>query len=867
MVRESVIFESGRPEALLLCTQCFKSLKRGRTPEFSLVNHMFLGKVPFQLRELTVIEEAMIARTRARSWIIQLQEAGGGAPNVQQGVRSHIIVFPQQPEWILNILPPPVDEIVTLICVIFIGSSVPSKEWLKRHAHPLVIQKEKVFAALTWLCAHNPFYGDVAINRAALNVLDECDVLPVHIEVVPSSVGRDSLTSRYDGVTENVPSYSENECSFESVVVTNVEPNAPPHVLRAAAMEHVARAGKGYIQIPHAGKPVGDINNPSFFPLMYPTLFPYGLGAPEEGRRARRVSLKRHIKYFLSLSDTHFQTHYSFIFTAFSVLQRRSILLQCYLKIDRGLFDRFKADFALVSPSAVHTVAERLLAGDHETSFTGEEKRVRELLKQVSHVTSCMPASSSARTFMRNEIKALMIEKGLPTFYVTINPADVYNPVLKFMCGTDFDLDNMMDDDVPDFWAQSVLVAKNPVIASRFFHLCMSVFVETVLGYTDNVSESSSGVLGQVSAYYGCVEAQGRGSLHCHLLIWLTGSLNCDQIRDHVLREGDTEFGDRLLAFLDDTISTSIPNDPLPTINTASSCHHPCSVHGPRLDDNNIQNQRLQRVKDIHFLATSCQQHKHTSTCFKYWKGPPEARECRFGLDEQNCMARSFVDNAMGDVNLCYLNGMANRYNPTILECIRCNMDIQFVGSGGSAKAVLYYITDYITKTQLKAHIAYSALDVAVSRLGDYDPVVDDLRTRAKRLLQKCAYSMLSHQELSAQQVSSYLLEQGDHYTSHSFRCLYWTSFERSIDKDLLSPECYPTQGQQNQQDVQDGVDSDMGSGDDSSEISDTESTVHESEFDEITAVFISLWKAKFRKSRLGDSRARTPGAAEWLHS
>lgn len=49
-------------------------------------------------------------------------------------------------------------------------------------------------------------------------------------------------------------------------------------------------------------------------------------------------------------------------------------MLQCSLKIDQGLFDWFKADFTLVSLAVVHTVAEWLLAGDYETSFTREEK-------------------------------------------------------------------------------------------------------------------------------------------------------------------------------------------------------------------------------------------------------------------------------------------------------------------------------------------------------------------------------------------------------------------------------------------------------------------------------------------------------------
>jgi len=70
---------------------------------------------------------------------------------------------------------------------------------------------------------------------------------------------------------------------------------------------------------------------------------------------------------------------------------------------------------------------------------------------------------------------------------------------------------------------------------------------------------------------------------------------------------------------------------------------------------------------------------------------------------------------------------MVNNFNETILSAIHCNMDIKFIGSGASVKAILYYITDYISKTQLKAHVAYAALEVAVQKLGEYNPVDDKL--------------------------------------------------------------------------------------------------------------------------------------------
>ena len=53
-------------------------------------------------------------------------------------------------------------------------------------------------------------------------------------------------------------------------------------------------------------------------------------------------------------------------------------------------------------------------------------------------------------------------------------------------------------------------------------------------------------------------------------------------------------------------------------------------------------------------------------------------------------------------------------------------MDIKCIGSGTSAKAILYYINDYITKSQLKTHVAFAALELAVRHLGEYDPHDDN---------------------------------------------------------------------------------------------------------------------------------------------
>ncbi|KAF7372226.1 ATP-dependent DNA helicase [Mycena venus] len=394
---------------------------------------------------------------------------------------------------------------------------------------------------------------------------------------------------------------------------------------------------------------------------------------------------------------------------------------------------------------------------------------------------------------MRNQIRGLMIEKGLPSFYLTINPADVYNPLVKFLAGDEIDLDKLTMDTVPDYFNQSCLIAKNPAVAAEFFNVYMKAFISEILGYDPKQDDLEGGILGVVKAYYGCVEAQGRGTLHCHMLVWLEGGLNPNQIKEKALANGcDLEFQKKLLAFLDDTISNSVPADPDPTFELDLGKVHQCATRGPTESDIG-QNASISRKKDLHNLVKKCQFHTHHPTCYKYWRGAPEPKECRFDLDEKNTVPVSVFDPETGELTLRCLDGLVNNFNETMLEAIRCNMDIKFIGSGPAAKAILYYITDYITKTQLQAHVAYAALELAVGRLGEYDPNADDYTVRARRLLQKCAHAMIAKQELSAQQVVSYLMGYEDHFTSHKFSSLYWTGFVKFINDEAPSPECYRT--------------------------------------------------------------------------
>ncbi|KAJ3551346.1 hypothetical protein NM688_g4757 [Phlebia brevispora] len=737
MLDRAGILDDGK--SVQVCKTCHGELRANRVPHLALANKMFLGEVPPELKDLTEIEEAVIARCRAKCCIVKIGDDGvykrRELPTMQRALRGNIIEFPQKPGALARALPPPVDEIVSFVCVIFTGHEEPTKQWLLEKARPLAVRRDKVRQALIWLKGNNPLYADLEIDESALHSLPEDGILPYHVEMAMNTEEADALVSRYDAgdhleeanmnegndVEHN---RQQNEIAFQSVVIADLDGNVPAAELQVAALRHFKERHGGYIQVPHGPEP------------------------------------------------------------------RREVLLRSSLKVKRRSFTKVAAEFQNISVEAIRSVCERVAAEEHVTANNEDERRVLKLMKEVNLVTANVPGTSGSKIYMRNQIRGMMLQLGLPSFFITINPADVYNPVVKFLAGQEIDVDRLTLEQVPDRGTQSVLIAKNPFVGARFFNLYMNAFFRAVLGYDRDAGTytEEGGILGHVTGYYGCVEAQGRGSLHCHLLVWLEGALNPDEIRDRLMT-GDDAFGLRLVQYLDDTISNSIPEMPSGLRPGPRRGVHSSAVRGVNFNVPDDVRELAER-EDLHLLVKDCQTHRHSHTCYKYCK-PGQPLECRFDMDPENTCPQSTFDMTTGDLCLRCLDGMVNNFNETIIRAVRCNMDIKFVGSGDAAKAIIYYITNYITKSELKTHVAYAALELAINRLRNVEDDEEDDATKAKRLLRKCAFALLTHQEMSAQQIALFMIENEGKYCSHDFSNLYWTSFEAHLEKLLPSPECY----------------------------------------------------------------------------
>ncbi|KAJ7572178.1 hypothetical protein C8J56DRAFT_1009200 [Mycena floridula] len=240
----------------------------------------------------------MIARCRSKCWILQLKEDGNDdveSKNAQRGVKGHIIIYPQKPSALANSLPPSIEEITSPICVIFVGSSPPTKEWLREKAYPLAVNGGRVRRALLWLKKNNRLYKDIVINENVLQQLDNDPILPFHIEHVLPSTAADGLTSGYS-MPDNLDDHSTHQVPFQNVVINDIQGDATSNQLRAAAVRHFKNKMGDYIDIPHDPQPAKEFFNPDLLPMVYPTLFPYGVGGLDDRNRHHAVSMKQHLR-------------------------------------------------------------------------------------------------------------------------------------------------------------------------------------------------------------------------------------------------------------------------------------------------------------------------------------------------------------------------------------------------------------------------------------------------------------------------------------------------------------------------------------------------------------------------------------------
>ncbi|CAG8777527.1 12847_t:CDS:1, partial [Ambispora leptoticha] len=125
-------------------------------------------------------------------------------------------------------------------------------------------------------------------------------------------------------------------------------------------------------------------------------------------------------------------------------------------------------------------------------------------------------------------------------------------PIVMMYAGNEIDFENISSENFPTATERARLAHLDPSAVTKYFDVMIRCILDTIVGY----GKKHGGVFGNVKNYYGVVEYQDRGTPHCHLLVWIYGSLNPIELRQK-LRDDET-FSQRLLTYISDIVKEDI---------------------------------------------------------------------------------------------------------------------------------------------------------------------------------------------------------------------------------------------------------------------------------------------------------------------
>jgi hypothetical protein len=149
----------------------------------------------------------------------------------------------------------------------------------------------------------------------------------------------------------------------------------------------------------------------------------------------------------------------------------------------------------------------------------------------------------------------------------------------------------------------------------------------------------------------------------------------------------------------------------------------------------------------------------------------------------------TMVDVQTGHINLRKKEKWLNNITPIITATNRCNTDTTCLLSGTAVKAILGYITDYITKGWLKTHQVFSTMYETFDRKPLENDPEDGSKpgNGARRMVMRIVNSLSSKSEIRAPMAALYLLGNPDRYCSHEFRFFYWKNYLNFVEDEWKS--------------------------------------------------------------------------------
>jgi Helitron helicase-like domain at N-terminus/PIF1-like helicase len=498
----------------MICKSCHYGVKHKCMPKFAIANNFYFGTPPQCLLDLTEVELALL--TPMRTYGYMFSYTGGKQRKLSGTLVYFKIDLKKVKESIVQLdLPALVQNVVVLI------HGNLTVDQAKRAYARSKVNPERLLMALKWLIENNHEWRGESFAQIKAGILNRT--------LAPEIVDR--FREETDSEEQSLERCEEDRESFDVFYPDGTTINTKGKTADIEKFQSLLQRAKtdGYVLALRKNQSIGErsseFNNNN---LVNSCLlqFPYGLG----GLRAKRykgdlstgvMNIHEYTRHLDSIAQPHFHSG-MFCLVLYNLYIKHRMLLSASFSV-RGNVGA-ETMMRNITVADVEKAVENRKRGD----TTAGSSAAVQYLSAVDSISRDVPHTDEAAKRARGIAEAHMHHFGLPTFFITACPDDDNSVVIQIMAqeiiDTDEPIAKLSDETLQRRAAQkTALRLKYPGICARYFHEAIEIIFLDVIGWDIRKQKktSANGIFGETIAVAGCVEEQGRGTLHLHLQLWV----------------------------------------------------------------------------------------------------------------------------------------------------------------------------------------------------------------------------------------------------------------------------------------------------------------------------------------------------------
>jgi len=480
------------------CDECMKHLLKvakstlyNLPPAHAIANHFFIGEMPDKLfNGATWVEHAMtsMATNVASTRIIR------GGP--RRSIRSHVLVFGSIPGPPATLLPRKLNDDAHFRIILAGPFTQPQMDRL-RQQH--LVRKLVCTELLSFYRENNLFYKNFEMDIIALrnmpkvnnpeDMFDQVNDLDISPEIVDLiDIQQQRVNDR--PTQTNLSNICETMVVERTVIFTDTEVNKA--VL-------VSKAIKEPVFTAHSSN---SFVNENVIAQMFPHLFPYGRGHPNEMRRRIKLSPFQCIKHYLLLSSHRHAQDRSFTLAAFDKLsmEHAYTIVSVRAKQNPYIYKNFHTVEVKDLDIALQKVELRrrgrlnnFFNSKDCSNVTDDSKKADAFLKSVEISAINVWGSNQERKRCRREAFSMVLKFGQPALFTTLTPNTDNGITIAYYAGITgvkslFDLEFK---DMPSPVNMEQMAMKDYCASARLYDTIINTFLTTAIGW-DPISNSPS---------------------------------------------------------------------------------------------------------------------------------------------------------------------------------------------------------------------------------------------------------------------------------------------------------------------------------------------------------------------------------------